>query len=488
MSRLVPVAVLVLSVISGVRCGFGLDVSAPTVTASIASAIGSGISSVVKANASIKVETGADTSGTIETLITIANNVTNPMNRLLGSILAGASSRDVNSQELFNNISTLITNTSTSISAASSTAKNLQMTTKSYLYNQMNRNLTALNKVLKNLSSGLDIVKSQVEIAASAEYPPTITNITVYFNKTVVANLTTPLKAIRNHLTSVASTINIIATERSQAINYQTQLNETISTAIRNIASAAVNFNRTVLDVYLRISQQQATTFKAINQTYASIVVRAESYGGDIRNLTQFLADMATANASFTQFVDLSTNYSMEQVSKALEEQTAMVTGTLVNIVNNVTAQSVTNSSANTASCTQKAVQQLQQSPVSMGRLVSCMQSETNSFRTTTQFVQVQMEGVKSAAASIAVQLSRICQRDTGPCTSYFFAALPDHSQRVQNKISVVAGGVSNDEHIVTGRIVDCLTGVGEDIVTNAQNILNKFTKCLTTVRAVPVV
>lgn len=419
MGRLVPVvAVLVLSVISGVWCGFGLDVSTPTVTASIGSAVGSGISSVVKATASIKVETGADASGTIDTLVTIANNVTSPMNKLLGSILAGASSRDGNSQELFSNISTLITDTSTAISAASSAAMNLQMTTKSYLYNQMSRNLTALNNVLNNLSNGLKIVQSQVELAASAEYPPTLTNVTVYFNRTVVANLTTPLKAIRNYLTSIASTINIIATERSQAINYQTQLNETISTAIRNIASAAVNFNRTVLDVHQRISQQQASTFKAINQTYASIVVRTESYGGDIRNLTQFLADMANANASFTQFVDLSTNYSMEQVSRALREQTALVTETLVNVINNVTSQSVTNASSNTPSCTQKAVQQLQQNPVSMGRLVGCMQSEANSFRSTTQFVQVQMEGVKSAAASIAVQLSRICQRDTGPCTA----------------------------------------------------------------------
>lgn len=419
MVRVVPIVVLALSAICGVRCEFGLDVSAPTVTGAIATAIGSGISSVVRANASIKVEPSADSSGTINTLIVISNNVTTPMNRLLGSILAGASNRNANIQELFNNFSVLIKNTSSAIVAANMTAQNLKTLTKSYLYEQMIGNLTALNNTLKNLSSGLDMIQSQVQMAASAQYPPTILNITTYFNKTVLANLTTPLRTVRTYLTAIGSTITTIATERSQAIGYQTQFNETISTGIRNIANAEANFNRTVIEVYQKITQQQTNTFKAINQTYASVLNRADSYGIDIRNLTQFLSDMVSANASFTQFVELSTNYSTEQVAKALQEQTKTVTDTLLSVINYVTNQSVTNSSSNTASCTQKAIQQLQQNPVAINRLASCMQSEANSFRTTTQFVQVQMDAVKNAAASLAVQMSRICQRDTGPCTVY---------------------------------------------------------------------
>ncbi|XP_019931645.2 uncharacterized protein LOC109621897 [Aedes albopictus] len=487
MARLVPIVVLVLSALSGIRCEFGLDVAAPTVSSAIATAIGSGISSVVRANASIKIDSSADGSGTVNTLIVISNNVTNPMNKLLGSILAGASSRNANSQEMFNNFSELIKNTSKAIVSANTTADDLKTVTKVYLYEYMIGNLTALNNTLQNLSNGLNMMQSQVQLAANAEYPPTILNITVYFNKTVVANLTTPLRSIRKYLTSIGSTITTIAAERSQAIAYRAQFNETISAGVRSIDSAAVTFNRTVVDVYHRISQQQTNTFKAINQTYASVLNRADSYGINMRNLTQFLSDMVTANASFTQFVELSTNYSTEQVTKALHEQTTAVTATLLTVINFVTNQSVTNSSVNTASCTQKAVQQLQQNPVAMNRLASCMQSETNSFRTTTQFVQVQMDAVRNAAASLAVQMSRICQRETGPCTAYFFSAFPDHSQRVQNKISVVAGGVSNDEHIVTGRIVDCVNGVGSDIVANAQIIQSKFVTCLGTIRVAPV-
>ncbi|XP_062552260.1 uncharacterized protein LOC134217505 [Armigeres subalbatus] len=479
MVQLVPIVVLALCAISGVRCEFGLDVSAPTVTAAVATAIGSGISSVVRANASIRVEPSADSSGTIDSLIVIANNVTNPMNKLLGSILAGASSRNANSQDMFNNFTSLIKNTSAAIVAANSTAEKLNSTTKIYLYDQIMLNLTALDNALSNLSSGLEIVQSQVQLAANAEYPPTILNITAYFNKTVVANLTTPLRAIRRHIVGIASTISTIAQERSQAIGFQTQFNESITSAIRSIESTALAFNRTVIDVYHRIGQQQANTFKTINQTYTTILNRAASYKIDVSNLTQFLSDMATANASFTQFVELSTNYSMEQVTKSLQDQNNSITDTLFGVINYVTAQSATNASINTASCSQKAVQQLQQNPVSMNRLGSCIQSETNSFRTTTQFVQTQMEAIKSSAASLGAQMSRICARETGPCISSFFAAFPDHSQRVQNKISVVAGGVSNDEHMVTGRIVDCLMGVGTDIVVNAQNIRSKFEECL---------
>ncbi|XP_058825460.1 uncharacterized protein LOC131685614 [Topomyia yanbarensis] len=480
MRRLLPVAFIVFGVISGVQCGFGLNVTVSSFTKSITSSIGNGINLVVKANASIKIAADDDNSGTIRALIAVSNNVTTPLNRLLGSILAAATAENVNSDELFVNIFSLVAETRPALDAASNAASDLQKTTKEYLYQTLSGNLTELSTILTNLTDGLDYLHLQVYQAANEEYPVTSKNITIFINSTVIADITMPLEAIQNYLTHVASVITVIASERTQVIKYLTQMNETISNGLRNIQNSASGFNRTVIDAYHRIMAQQVNTFKNINQTYAAIVSRASSYnGGDISNLTMFLSDLVAANASFLQFVSLSTNYTMEQINPVLQDRIAAATKTLTRVARFIANQSAINISQHANQCAQRFMQKLQQNPVVITRLSRCIQQDSNALQPTVTFVQYQMDLVRSAASSIANQMSKVCQRNTGACARAYFAALPDHSQVIQNKISVIAGVVSNDEHVVTGRIINCLYGTGADIIENALLMTKKFNRCM---------
>ncbi|KAL9707583.1 hypothetical protein quinque_011101 [Culex quinquefasciatus] len=241
-----------------------------------------------------------------------------------------------------------------------------------------------------------------------------------------------------------------------------------------------MNFNRTIADVFQRIGVAQINTFKNINQTYAPILAKVDQYnGGNVTNMTQFLADLAAANVSLTQFIELSSNYSTEQIYTVLRDQITVLSDTLLNITANITNLGITNTSQFATQCTQRYVQQIQQ--LRIRNLENCISSELNSFRPTLTFVNFQLDLIKNAANAPFTQITRTCQRGNGQCASALFAAFPDHSTRIQNKISVVAGGVSNDEHIVTGRIRDCIIGATTDLIDSAQSIQDKFNGCLVT-------
>ncbi|XP_058449344.1 uncharacterized protein LOC131429301 [Malaya genurostris] len=480
MKWLLSAVILVVGTITGVRCGFGLNVTVPSFTKSITNSIGNGINLLVRANASIRVAADDDGSGSIKALITVSNNVTNPLNKLLGSILAASTAENGNIEQLFRNMSSLVAETRPALDAASIAACDIQKTTKDYLFQSLSGNLTALNTMLSNLSEGLSYLKVIVDQVASEEYPVTRQNITVYMNDSVIATVTTPLTAIQGYLTNIASTVMVVASERAQFLKYLTQMDTTINNGLRNIQNSATGFNRTVMDTYNRTMAQQINTFKNINQTYAMIVSRASSYnGGNISNLTMFLNDLVTSNDSFLQFVSLSTNYTKEQVNLVLQDRIGAVTKTLWRVSRFIANQSTVNASQHTNQCAQRFMQKLQQNPVLITRLSRCIQQESNSLQPTITFVQYQMDLVRSAANSIANQMSKICQRNTGACAKSYFAALPNHSEVIQNKISVIAGVVSNDEHLLTERIINCLNGTGADIIENALLIPKKFNRCL---------
>ncbi|XP_053692309.1 uncharacterized protein LOC128740768 [Sabethes cyaneus] len=475
-----PLVILVLNTAGGVLCDFGLNVTVPGYTSSINQSIGNGINSVIRANASIKTSPEDDSTATIANLIIIANNVTTPLNKLLGSILAASTVKNVSIQDTFANLSQLIVDTKPALTAASNVACNLRETTKDYLYQLLSGNLTALSSILTNLTEGLSHLKTQVEQATNEQYPLTSQNITIYLNGTVLSNVTTPLQAIRNYLTNVAAIGTVIAVERTQAINYLSQVNTTLHKGLQNIINAATAFNRTVLETYNRITTHQVNAFKAINQTYASIVSRGSSYNsGDISNLTLFLSDLVAANESFSQLVSLSTNYTVEQFFPVLQDRIGAVSKTILTTASFLADQSAINASIYTNQCAARLVQRLQQNPLLITRLSRCIQQESNALQPTITFTQLQMDLVKNAAGSIATQLAKTCQRPTGFCAKTYFAALPDHSQMIQNKVSVIAGGISNDEHIATGRTLNCIHGTAADIIENARFIRKRFNKCL---------
>ncbi|XP_055549294.1 uncharacterized protein LOC129732430 [Wyeomyia smithii] len=482
MKRVWTVIILALCAANSVYCSFGLNVTVPGYTDNVNQFIDNGINAVIRANATIKISAESDSSGTIGNLIFIANNVTTPLNKLLGSILAASAVKNASIQDTFANLSTLVTNTKPALSAASNAAKNLQEKTKDFLYQVVNGNLTALSTMLTNLSNGLNYLKTQVQQAANEQYPLSSQNITIYLNSTVLSNVTTPLQAIKSSLTNVAAIITVIGSERTQAVNYLSQVNTTLHKSLQNIQNAAAAFNHTVLETYSRISTYQVNAFKAINQTYATIALRGSAYnGGDISNLTMFLSDLVAANDSFSQLVSLSTNYTMEQFNPVLQDSMSAASKMILTTAGFVANQSTVNESDYTYQCTARIMQRLQQNPLLLTRLSRCIQQESNAFQPTTTFAQFQMDLVKNAAVSIANQLAKTCQRPTGLCAKAYFAALPDHSQMVQNKVSVIAGGISNDEHIVTGRTLSCIHGTTADIIENARFIRKRFNKCLLT-------
>lgn len=415
MRLLISSIFLVFSVINGVQCGFGLNATVSVYTTNIVQSIGSGVVPIVKANGTIKIDT--DNGEPSKSLIMIANNLTKPMDKLLGGILAAASVKNVNVSDLFTNISLTLNDTKVAVQNAADVANNLQMDFKMFLYQQLNGKIMTLANALSNLSDSLDTLKTQAEKAASEPYPVSDRNVTVFINSTVIANLCIPLRDIRIGLSDIATIITTSVTLRTQLAVYRAQLNGLTNSTTQN---TLLSFNRTVIDVTKKVIQEQANTVKLINLTYAAIVSRANDYNnGDISNLTQFLADMVTANTSFAEAIEFSSNYTMETINATLQNRTASITKTLLDSGTKIIDDlDISNSSAYSITCARQYFQQLQQQLLWIGKLSNCVKAESNAFRTTTQIVKSQLDYVRSAAVSIASELARICQYVTSKCSS----------------------------------------------------------------------
>ncbi|XP_055632863.1 uncharacterized protein LOC129773292 [Toxorhynchites rutilus septentrionalis] len=475
---LAPCLLLVFSVINGVQCGFGLNATVPSYTTAIAQSIGIGIIPIIKANGTIKI--GSENGEVSQSLIIIANNLTKPMDKLLVGILAAATRVNVNVSDLFANITQTLSDTATAIQNAEKVADDLQMDFKMYLYQQLHGKIKTLTKALSSLADSLGTLRTQAEKAASESYPVSNRNVTTFINSTVIANLCIPLRDIRIDLSDIA---NIMTTSVSLSIQlkaYQTQLNTLSNSSTQNMQ---LSFNRTVIDVWKKVIEQQVNTVKSINQVYAAIVSRANDYNnGDISNLTQFLADMVTANSSFSETVELRSNLTMETVSASLQNHTDLLTKTLLDsgtkMVDNL---DIANSSAYSVPCARQYFQQLQQQLVWIGKLSNCIKLESNAFRPTIQIVKTMLDYIRGAAVSIAVGLTTICQYGSSNCSSSYFAEFPEHSKRIQNRTAAVADWVTGDEQIVTGRIVSCLNATGYEFDESVRIMEEKFKFCLIT-------
>lgn len=478
---------LVLTCSVGVQCSFGLDVPVPVLTNSITQAIGTGVTALVRTNGTFKGSVEVDSSGTIQALITIANNVSKPMDQLLSGIMSVASARKGNISELFGNINKLIPDTSSAVRNASVIVGNLEGLTKTYLLAGLSTSLDSLLGGLSDLASGWQNLTSAANDAVNSPSPVTLQNITNFINASLVSNVTAPLKAVQINIMGVTAFVSTIGSERTQAIKQQAQINTTINNAVRNVVTAEVNFNRTVKELFQRISQQQINTFKMINQTFAPVYARVDSFnGGNVTNMTTFLSDLAALNAYKLQHIEDSTNYTMEEMYSLLNDQTSLLSNTLLNISSYITNQGVTSNTQFSTQCAQKHIPELQNLPYV--KLPTCLTSELTSFRSTAQFAQLQLDQIRDATNALYAQISKLCQRTTGSCAAQLFATFPDQLQWVQVKMFVLWSGIVNDQHIVTGRIRNCVRAATTDLIEAAQAVAERFDSCTGKDVPIPVV
>ncbi|XP_055589046.1 uncharacterized protein LOC129741347 [Uranotaenia lowii] len=462
------------------QCDLGLNVGVPGFVQSVAKAVGNPIIPLTKANATIRVDVKDDESDTLINLIKVSNNVTFPMNKMLGYVLRMPTMKNMSTCDVFNNVSKLIMETELSIKALDSTVQQIENKTKSGNYEALYSNYSNIAESLGELLSNVSHLYEIVKLIETEEYPVTVENVTNFINSTVQSNFTSPLRSISSSILKVADLIRVIATERIQSVTFLKEIKTVTRNNRNSIEAHSAAYNKSVTDTLERISNIRINTFKSINETYKSILSKSADYnGGVMTNLTQFLQDMQTANASFSQFVEFGTNYSKEQVNQTLEQQLNLTSTVLLNVATNISNEAATNSSQFVGPCLQRARQHLLTPPLSLDRLSTCMAQEANSYQTSIIFVQNQMEVARLAAVSIATQMAKVCHKTNGKCAGAFFGAFPEHSVWVQDKVSAVSGGVADDSYVIMSKIQNCIMGTAGELEDNILDVENRFNSCL---------
>ncbi|EJY57476.1 AAEL017111-PA [Aedes aegypti] len=478
---LIGTLVVLFCSVSGVWCLFGSRIVAPNITdAIIASAKYSSGWTYDPHNSITKRETAVDSSGTLGTLFAMTKSISDPMMLMIDTIYRGASDKRMKMDRWFGFIYNFIKQSIDGVEEANSTMENLKNNTKPYLYNNLKRDLTSLNKIaMIDLIKGLRMFYIEIKEMNSTEYHPHSNNITINITERVVCGVTSPLKSANTYMSSITSTISAIASDRRQIISYHAKLNETMNVAIRQIAKAFISLNRTVVQAQHEVQENITLTFDVFNQSHGFILEQANYFGNDNSSLLSVPSTMAIERENLSKFIDNSTKFCMDQVTKSLHGQTLLVTNQLISAMNNVTNQFAVSSHFDIGSCTQDAVQQLIDSAKHVNRMGSCVDSELESFRKTSTVVHKQLWNTIGSIAFATMDLLPVsCAKKTGQCIdiNYFSNNITHHAR------SRMTSGVEqfiDDERAISDRIVDCVKRIGRTTELYAREINNKFQGCL---------
>ncbi|XP_055644533.1 uncharacterized protein LOC129780370 [Toxorhynchites rutilus septentrionalis] len=475
--------VVILSVCGGtVRADFGLNVTIPDLSKETSAAIGQGIISLIKANATIKSAAVQEDPVTLTALVKIVNNVTSPLNRLLGATLSATTDKVSNSSNLFGNLATLVVETRKAIDDALVASNELQWNIHPTLHEEMRENISVIASSLPMLLEALTVINDSVTVNQNcdgSEYPENILN---FFTPTVVNGMIYPLRNIGGSITNIASIVTIISKERTTALSLFTLVNNTISAGMRAIVQPNTVFNRTVNDANTALSANANALSNAITQIYSTIISRPNNFNrGDISSLTIYLSDVKSSIESFDGNVSEAFNNLREDVTVALNANIDQTTSTLLEITRTMSSKAYKSDSEFADRCVSKYANQLTQNPIQVNRLSVCLQAESMNFVPSAQLFRVLSEQTRLLAGSGSPALQmRHCTQGLKDCVATYFEYYGNLSRQVDTKLNINRDLLIHEIQTIRNRIGICMAAISADIAESARSVDTKFNACLT--------
>ncbi|XP_062705911.1 uncharacterized protein LOC109427588 [Aedes albopictus] len=480
MARLFGLCIL-LGACAIVRGDLGLNLTIPGLVSGVSGAVGQGMINLIKANGTIKVDAWMDTSGALVPLIKVVDDVTSPLNKLLGATLAGSSSKKANSQELFAGLSTHVVNTKSAIDNAVKSTEELQSTVKPTQYEDVRGNVTLIESSIPQLQEAFTVLSTTVAVVEISKEPVTAENVTNFFTKSILDDLINPLLNITQGINGLAKVVTSIAKDKTAAMNTIASINGTINNGLRSLATTTSNFNRSVNDAGTFTSNNGNNLYGSINQMYTPYMNRPQNFrGGDVTRVTNYLAEVKSNLEQFSTDMSNTFAYLRNNVTILLNSQVDRISKILLD-----TAVYMTNggySSENGERCASKYSTQLTQNPVQVSRLTGCLQPEVNGFNGMYQLYRVLMDQTRTLGGSVSASvLGRQCTQGTTDCVATYFGYLDDLSDQVKEKLNINVQTVARETLTMQNRIGACTMAITADIADNARTVQTKFDNCLAT-------
>lgn len=418
--RRILVLVVILSVCGVVRADFGLNLSIPNLSKETSAAIGQSIITLIKANATIKFAAEQEDSGTLTALVQVVNNVTSPLNKLLGATLSATTDKVSNSQNLFASLNKLVTDTRIAIADALVASDELQWNVHPTQYEEVRENVSVIASSLPMLQEAFTVLSETVALIQASEDSEDLVNGLSFFTPTVINAMIYPLRSIGQSITRIASIVTSVSKDRTTALNVLTSVNNTISSGLKTLTQPNANFNRTVNDANTAVSNNANILSNAINQAYSTIVGRPKNYNsGDINSLTSYLSDVRSYIEQYDSNVSEALNNLREDVAATLNSIVDQTSRALLNIARMMTSKAHRSDSDFADRCVNKYTNQLTQNPIQINRLNVCMQTETMNFVPSGQLFRMLSEQTKLLAGSGSAALQmRYCTQGLKDCVA----------------------------------------------------------------------
>uniref|UniRef100_A0A182Y0A4 Uncharacterized protein n=1 Tax=Anopheles stephensi TaxID=30069 RepID=A0A182Y0A4_ANOST len=463
---------------------FGLPYSVPGFDASFRSGIGSGIVAIVKANASLlKYEANLDRSGATTVLFDVANNLTSPLNKLLGHVAAtfGANS-SASLQALVEELQATVLPATSALEQASTTIRKLQGAVRPQMLDALSSNVSTIVTEIGTLARNWPPFAVALQEASSPDSTYSSGNVSTLITPALVQSITAPVTLINSALSDIATMYGTIGKDRITGIGYETATNSSIQNALQDLQGSVTLANRTLTDTARQMEQQSNATVRQVRDGYSSVLSRLGDAASEASKVRSFLERTEAQGLEHNKRVaerlhDLATNYRriIETAGEAIGARLFNATAALID-------EAATSDNSYAERCLQRYVGDFRQGSYAPTRLSVCYQVDSRTVGYFSSANTAFLEQLRYGAV-YGNQLQSVCAQGSSNCTMEYLDQLEGFSKQNQARLNAFATFLGEEIVALVDRYDVCTRAIRADIEHYVETTQYKFRNCFLTGR-----
>ncbi|XP_053673480.1 uncharacterized protein LOC128723739 [Anopheles nili] len=461
---------------------FGLPYNVPGFESSFRNTIGTGIVAIVKANATLaKYDVALDRSGTTGVLYGVANNLTSPLNKLLGHVAASFGVNGTDSRKaLFEELQATVAPTTAALKLAAGRVRSLEGAVRSNLITTLTANLSTIETEVGTLGRNWIPFAEALQTTDSPESTYSAKNISSLITPNMVQSLTTPVQLINAALRDISDVFGTVAKDRTAAIGHETATNASVQNAYLDLTGSVAIVARTLSEAARQMEQQSNGTVRQVRDSYATLLGRLEDTS-QVTRVNGFLEMLETQGQSHNRRMnellgELAANYTraVEVAKDAIGDRLSAATAAMVD-------EATISESSYADRCLQRYVADFRQMSYAPTRLSSCYQVDA---RTVTYFSTANTAFLEQLryGAVYANQALSVCQsQSSANCTAVYLDPLESVAERNQLRLGLFIGFLREEMATLTERYGVCMRAIQADIGQLVEATNQKFRNCFQT-------
>lgn len=428
---------------SGSRADLGLSFAIPNLVANVQAAIGQGIAPVTNANATIRVDVGADVSGALEAVVTVSNAINSSIGSVFQATQKAASEASVLPTVVFGNLYGTVIAAKLELEQAYGVVQQFQSTVSDRVYDAIVHNLTKLHDDLNVLTVNYIALGTAVNVVvATTILPITSLNVANIVTPALVADLTTTLKSLSTSVANLGSLFAEVVKQKTAAVTFVSSTNSTANAALTTLVKQLTNFTSTVVTAGDKLRQVASTLSSNVAAVHVPITGASVNYnGGNIVNLTQYLDAVVQSTQQLSQ--NLSNGYQdlQNNIQQVYAELVDVATREVYSVSLGLAQKAATSASSFVNNCYQKYNFLLQQPSLHVARLNTCLLPEADSFTKLQKLLDCLLVQFQSDASAITNTRLNTCTTLNGACSltvSFFLFLSPGNLIPLSQNVNFV--------------------------------------------------